>query len=168
MNSFILREQFFYDDVVCVIQRYISEERINIKTCHEEIGISDQNFTWELKRIFERVILCPFELLYREVSDFIKDSSDKELLKSKLKELSQSSQRRLKHNVLEENLSQKQLESSKSLTKSPDMIIQKSDKGNSVVILDKKFYLEKMNEMLDIKDQFIKLSIQEEKLQFFD
>ena len=33
------------------------------------------------------------------------------------------------------------------------MIIQKSDKGNSVVILDKKFYLEKMNEMLDIKDQ---------------
>ena len=85
-----------------------------------------------------------------------------------MKELSQSSQRRLKHNVLEENLSQKQLESSKSLTKSPDMIIQKSDKGNSVVILDKKFYLEKMNEMLDIKDQFIKLSIQEEKLQFFD
>ena len=141
-----------------------STSRLVMKRLGFRIKISRENS----KRIFERVILCPFELLFREVSDFIKDSSDKELLKSKLKELSQSSQRRLKPNVLEENLSQKQLESSKSLTKSPDMIIQKSDKGNSVVILDKKFYLEKMNEMLDIKDQFIKLSIQEEKLQFFD
>ena len=39
MNSFILREQFFNDDIDCLTQRYISEKRINIKTCHEEIGI---------------------------------------------------------------------------------------------------------------------------------
>ena len=107
--------------------------------------------------------LCPFELLYREISDFSKDSSDKELLKSKLKELSLSSHRRLKHNALEENLSKKELESLKNLSKNPDIVIQKSDKGNSVVILDKKVYLEKMKEMLNKNDQFLKLSIQEEK-----
>ena len=38
-----------------------------------------------------------------------------------------------------------------------------SDKGNYVVIIDKKVYLEKMNEMLNKNEQFLKLSIQEEK-----
>ena len=54
----------------------------------------------------------------------------------------------MKHNVHEENLSKKEWESLKNLTKNPDIIIQKSDKGNSVLILDKKVYLEKMKEIL--------------------
>ena len=69
----------------------------------------------------------------------------------------------MKHNVLEENLSKKELESLKILSKNPDIVIQTSDKGNSVVILDKKVYLEKMKEMLNKNDQFLKLCIQEEK-----
>ena len=80
-----------------------------------------------------------------------------------MKELGLSSHRRLKHNVLEENLSKKELESLKNLSKNPDVIIQKSDKGNSVIILDKRVYLEKMNEMLNKNEQLPKLSIQEEK-----
>ena len=40
--------------------------------------------------------------------------------------------------VLEENSSKKKLESLKNLSKNPDIIIQNSDKGNSVIILDKK------------------------------
>ena len=41
--------------------------------------------------------------------------------------------------------------------------------GNSVVILDKKVYLEKMNAKLNKNEHFLKLSIQEEKYsQFFD
>ena len=40
--------------------------------------------------------------------------------------------------VLEENSSKKKLESLKNLSKNPDIIIQSSDKGNSVIILDKK------------------------------
>ena len=121
------------------------------------------NFSLPNKKVEISEYLCPFELLYHEVCDFSKDSSDKELLKSKLKELSLSSHRRLKHNTLEENLSKKELESLKNVSKNPDIIIQKSDKGNSVIILDKKIYLEKMKEMLNKNDQFLKLSIQEEK-----
>ena len=34
LNSFIFKEQFFYYDVYCIIQRYISEGRTNIKTYH--------------------------------------------------------------------------------------------------------------------------------------
>ena len=121
------------------------------------------NFSLPNKKVEISENLCPFELLYRQVSDFSKDSSDKELLKSNLKELSLSSHRRLKHNVLEENLSKKELESLKNLSKNSDIVIQKSDKGNSVVILDEKVYLEKMKEILNKNDQFLKLSIQEEK-----
>ena len=63
------------------------------------------------------------------------------LLKSKLKEWSQSSHRRLEDNLLEENLIKKKMESLKNLSKNPDMVIEMSDKGNAVAILDKKVYL---------------------------
>ena len=55
------------------------------------------------------------------------------------------------------------LESLENLRKNPDIIIKKSDKGKSVIILDKKVYLEKMSEMPDENKQFLKLSIQEEE-----
>ena len=98
--------------------------------------------------------LCPFELLYHKVSDFSKESSDKELLKSKLKKLGLSSHRRLKHSILEENLSKKGIGSLKNISKNSDIIIQKSDKGNSVIILDKKVCLEEMNKILDKDNSF--------------
>ena len=57
----------------------------------------------------------------------------------------------------------------KNLCENPDILIQKSDKGNSVAILNKKVYLEKINKMPDKTKQFLRLPIQEEeKIQFFD
>ena len=55
------------------------------------------------------------------------------------------------------------MESLKNLSKNPDMVIQMSDKGNAVAIVDKKVCLWKMKEMLNKNDQFIKLWIQKEK-----
>ena len=55
------------------------------------------------------------------------------------------------------------LESLENLRKNLDIIIKKSDKGKSVIILDKKVCLEKMSEMPDENKQFLKLSIQEEE-----
>ena len=43
------------------------------------------------------------------------------------------------------------------------MLIQKSDIGKFVVILNKKVWLEKMNKMLCEKKQFLKRSMQDEK-----
>ena len=117
------------------------------------------DFSRPKKKVEILEYVSPFELLYREVSNFRKDSSDKELLKCKLKKLDLTSHRRFKDNVLEENLNKEELES----LKNPDMLIQKSDKGNSALILDKKVYLEKMKEILNKKDQLLKLSIQEER-----
>ena len=89
----------------------------------KSLDLKGLNSSLPNKKIDISEYLCPFELLYREVSDFSKDSSDKELLKSKLKELSLSSHCRLKHNVLEENLSKNELESFKNITKNPHVVI---------------------------------------------
>ena len=121
------------------------------------------NFSLPNKKVKFSEYICTSELLYRKVRDFSKDSSDKEILKSKLKELGLSSNRRLKYNVLGEKLSKKEFESLKNRSKYPDIVIQKSDKGSSVVILDNKVYLEEMKEMLNKNDQFLKFSIQEEE-----
>ena len=58
------------------------------------------------------------------------------------------------------------MESLKNLSKNPDIVIQKSDKANSAVILDRKVYLEKMKEMLNKNDQFLKRSMQEKHYNF--
>ena len=76
--------------------------------------------------------LCPYELLYREVSDFSKESSDKELFKVKLKKVGISSHCRLKHKTIEESLSKKELESLRNLSRNPDIIFQRSHKGNHI------------------------------------
>ena len=66
---------------------------------------------------------------------------------------------KVKYSVLEENLSKKELESLKNLSRNHDIIVQKPDKGDSAVIVDKKVDPEKMNEMLDKNKQFLELSI---------
>ena len=75
--------------------------------CFQNIQVlrfKDPNFSLHNKKVEISEYCCPFELLHHEVSDFSKESSDKELLKSKLKELNLSSYLKLKHSVLEENL----------------------------------------------------------------
>ena len=75
--------------------------------CFQNIQVlrfKDPNFSLHNKKVEISEYCCPFELLHHEVSDFNKESSDKELLKSKLKELNLSSYLKLKHSVLEENL----------------------------------------------------------------
>ena len=51
----------------------------------------------------------------------------------------------------------------KNLRRTPNITIQKSDKGSSVVVLNKKVHLEKINKILYKNKQFLKLSIQELK-----
>ena len=76
---------------------------------------------------------------------------------------------KLKYNILEENLNKEELESLKNLSKNLDIIIRKSKNGNSVVVLDKKVYLEKMNKMLKKKWAVSKnFHTRRKRLQFFD
>ena len=60
----------------------------------------------------------------------------------------------------EQNLSKEEFEALKSLLREEDIIIQKSDKGNSVVILNKCDYIARMDELLADASKFKKLNIE--------
>ena len=47
----------------------------------------------------------------------------------------------------------------KGLSANKDLIIQKSDKGNSVVLLNRNDYIKRLNEMLSDSSKFKKLNI---------
>ena len=62
-----------------------------------------------------------------------------------------------------QNLSKEEFTVLQNLSQNKDLIIQKSDKGNSVVIVQRQDYLEKMNILSDQK-KFSKVSLKDDTL----
>ena len=73
-----------------------------------------------------------------------------------------SSYRSYSNNV-PRNLSKEEFTALQNLSKNKDLIIQKSDKGNSVVIVQRQDYLEKMN-ILSVQKKFNKVSLKDDTL----
>ena len=63
-----------------------------------------------------------------------------------------------------QNLIKKEFTTLQNLSKNKDLIIQKSDKGNSVVIVQRQDYLEKMNDTLGDQKKFSKVSFKDDTL----
>ena len=61
------------------------------------------------------------------------------------------------------NLTSEEFAALKSLSKNKNLIIQKSDKGNSIAIIDKSDYLEKMRNILSDSSKFTQVSVTEDK-----
>ena len=60
---------------------------------------------------------------------------------------------------IEQNLSKEELTTLTNLSKNKDIIIQKSDKGNSVVIVDKDTYVKRMENLLSDQRKFEKVTL---------
>ena len=79
-------------------------------------------------------------------------------LKSKIKDVGLSSFRLYnKKDHRFENLSEEEYQAFLSLSKNNAIIIQKADKGNTVVLLDKSSYIKKMEELLADTSKFVKV-----------
>ena len=63
-----------------------------------------------------------------------------------------------------QNLSKEEFTALQNLSKNKDLIIQKSDKGNSAVIVQRQGYLEKMNDILSDQKKFSKVSLKDDTL----
>ena len=63
----------------------------------------------------------------------------------------------------ERNISKEEHVALKGLSANKDLIIQKSDKGNSVVLLNRNDYIKRLNEMLSDSSKFKKLNIKHGK-----
>ena len=81
--------------------------------------------------------MLPFELLYRDIKSEEVPSEKLKILKNKLLDTATSSYAKIKRCRIKSNLSIDEAKALKNLTKQKDIIIQKADKGNNVVILDK-------------------------------
>ena len=108
--------------------------------------------------------MLPFELLHRDV-DFLRVSNlDKEFIKSRLRDSAFSSYKDT-GKTLENNLPKEEFDALKILLKNKDIIVQKADKGNTIVILNRKDYVYKTKNILNDKStKFQKVYIDHDKI----
>ena len=110
--------------------------------------------------------LTPFELLFRDVAKLPVSDNILERLKVEIKREAFSSYDN--YSFWDElNISKEEHVALKGLSTNNNLIIQKSDKGNSVVLLNRNDYIKRLNEMLPDCSKFKKLNVNLEKRLIF-
>ena len=79
----------------------------------------------------------PFELLYRDIKDLDLPNEKTNFLKAKIKNCALSSFKLYNEKGAVSSLNKDENIALKALSKNRDLIIQKSDKGNSIVLIKK-------------------------------
>ena len=85
-------------------------------------------------------------------------NEDLDFVKTKIKETALSSFRQYNKNP-QQNLSKEELAALTNLSKNKDFVIRKSDKSNSVVIVDKDTYIKRMKNLLRVQRKFEKVTL---------
>ena len=91
-------------------------------------------------------------------------NEDLDFVNAKTKEAALSFYRYYNNNVPNNNLSKKVFIALQNLSKNKNLIIQKSHKGNSVVIVDREDYIKKMNDILNDKKKFWRINMKDNTL----
>ena len=97
----------------------------------------------------------------------ILSNEDLDFAKAKTKEAALASYRSYNNNV-PQNLSKEEFTALQNLSKNKDLIIQKSDKGNSAVIVQREDHLKKLNDILSDQKKSSKVSLEDDTLFTFD
>ena len=111
------------------------------------------NFSIPPKRLDYADHMLPFELLFRDINKNETPNEDKELIKTRLKASAFTSFWPYNYNK-EINLTKNERLALNNLGNNKNIIIQKSDKGNSVFLLEKDKYLEIMSKILNNNVKF--------------
>ena len=106
--------------------------------------------------------LAPYELLFRNVKNLSVEDNILERIKVDLKKICFSSLDRCKCED-KINLTMEEMQILRDLSSHEDIIIQKADKGNSAVIVNKNDYLNRMKEILSDIDKFKTLDVKPRK-----
>ena len=120
------------------------------------------NFASPPKILNRADYLLPFETVYRDIKTMDVPSNDLDIIKVTLKEYAYSSFK--KYNILKElNLSRDEYNPHKNLSSLKNIIIQKSDKGNSVVLMNRHDYINRMETLISDPAKFQKFLVPENK-----
>ena len=115
--------------------------------------IKGLNFAIPPKKIEYSKFLLPFELLFRDIKSNSESSVDLASVKARLQDTAFTSYSAFnKDNSPPSNLSKNKSESLCKLKNENNLVIQKADKSNTIIILDKDSYLKSVETLL--KDSF--------------
>ena len=104
--------------------------------------------------------LAEFQLPYRSTTDLFITLEDRERFKVKLKDIPWSSYKHLNDNWKDQiNLSSEWLSSLKTPIRNKNIVTQKADKGNNVIITDKEKYIQVVKYAIADFSKFIPLNI---------
>ena len=117
------------------------------------------NFCLAPKQLNYGDYLAHFELSYRNIRTLeVLPNEDLDFVKTKAKETALSSFWQYTKRP-QQNLWKEELAALASLSKNKDIVIQKSDKGNSVVIVDKETYIKRMENLLSDERKFERVTL---------
>ena len=141
--------------------RYVKSHSL---TEHEKSLLSRElNSAIPPKNVNYADYLLPFELLFRDIDLCEVPNYDKEFIRSRLRDCAFTYYRD-SSKINKNNLSKEEHLALKDLIKNRDLVIQKADKGNIVVILNKNDYISRMKVILNDSSKFQKLSIDQNKV----
>ena len=134
-------------------------EKVILSDTEKKLLAKGLNFCLPPKQLKYADYLVHFELFYRDIRNLeIMSNEDLDFVKTKTKETALSSFRQYNKNP-QQNLSKEELSALTDLSKNKDIVIQKSDKGNSVVIVDKDTYIIRMENILSDQKKFEKVTL---------
>ena len=107
--------------------------------------------------------LLLFELLYHDIKDLDLPNGKTNFLKAKIKDCALSSFKLYNEKGAVSSLNKDEIVALKTLSKNKDLIIQTSDKGNSIVLINKSDYLDKIYNILSDSKKFVKSSVLDDK-----
>ena len=102
-------------------------------------------------------------MLYRDADSLEVSNLDKEFIKSRLRDSAVPSYKDT-GKTLEKNLPKEKFDALKILLKNKDIIVQKADKGNTVVILNREDCVCKIKNILNENSKFQKVYIDHDKI----
>ena len=105
--------------------------------------------------------MTEFEMLYRNTLDLSTSTEEKDRFKTKSKDTTALSSFKLSSDncKFENNLSAEEINSLKALMRNKTIIIQKADKGNTVVVTDKERHIEDVKLAISDSNKFVQLNI---------
>ena len=130
---------------------------------HEKIVLGKGlSFAIPPKTIEYSEFLVPFEMLFRDINSLEVSNLNKECVKSRLRDSAYTSFKQVSK-ISEKNLSKEEVKALNNLVRNKDIVIQKADKGNNIVILNRSDYVSKLNKMLEDTSKFKRVNIEEGK-----
>ena len=142
----------------------INKKKVNyliseLSDCEKRLLAKGLNFKLPPKYLDYTDYLFSFELFYRNIRNLgFLSNEDLDFVKARAKEAALFYFRNYNNNV-PQHLSKEQLLALQNLRKNKNIVIHKSGKGNSVVVVDQADYLDKMEILLNDTQKFEKINL---------